>query len=85
MEIYLYYSIILIMEKTIKVNDKNITIKRFDEESDDVYDYRLNYINNNINPDNIKKILNNSKILANIKFKMCRYEPKIYNTLKKFI
>jgi len=71
--------------ETIKINDKTITIKRFEDEADDVYSYRLNYINNNINNNNIKKIIKNSKILENMKFKMCRYEPKIYHSLKKFI
>ena len=39
----------------------------------------------NIEIDTLKKLIINSKIIANIKFKKCRYEPKIYNSLKQYI
>ena len=64
-------------------------IARFDTESNIVYNYRVNYINSNINRINetltLKDLIKNSKILANIKFKKCKYDPKIYNNLKKFL
>ena len=73
------------MEKTININDKNIKIYRSIDESNTIYDYRYNYIKNNIETDTLKKLIINSKIIANIKFKKCRYEPKIYNLLKQYI
>ena len=57
------------MESTIVVDDKEITIPRFDSESNQVYNYRINYIkDNNNNTTKISDLIKNSKILANIKF-----------------
>ena len=68
---------------------ENIIVARFDSESDTVYNYRVNYINNNINNNINNKsmihLIKNSKILANIKFKKCKYDPKIYNSMKDFL
>jgi hypothetical protein len=73
------------MEKTIKVDEKDVTIFRSIDESNKIYNYRYNYIKDNIETEKLKKLIINSKIITNIKFKKCRYEPKIYNLLKKFI
>ena len=67
---------------------KNLQIARFDDESDTVFNYRKNYITkeyNIINNNNLETLVKNSKILANMKFKNCKYPPKIYHMLKKFI
>ena len=64
---------------------ENLQIQRFDDESDTVYNYRKNYITKEYNNNNLETLIKNSKILANIKFKNCKYPPKIYNMLKKFI
>lgn len=64
---------------------ENIIVARFDSESDTVYNYRVNYINNNINNISMIHLIKNSKILANIKFKKCKYDPKIYNSMKDFL
>ena len=61
------------------------SIPRFDDESDEVYIYRLNYVKNEYNNLELKILIKNSKILANMKFKNCKYHPKIYKNLKKFI
>lgn len=73
------------MEKTINVDGKNIKIYRSIDESDTIYNYRYDYIKNNINTDTLKRLIINSKIITNIKFKKCRYEPKIYNSLKQYV
>lgn len=74
------------MESTIVIDDKEITIPRFDSESNQVYNYRINYIkNNNSNTTKVSDLIKNSKILANIKFKKCRYDAKIYHSLKQYI
>lgn len=64
---------------------KDIIIPRFEDESDLIYNYRLDYIRKEYDNLNLKVLIKNSKILANMKFKNCRYNPKIYNSLKKFI
>jgi len=66
---------------------ENLQITRFDDESDIVYNYRKNYITKeyHIMNNNLETLIKNSKILANMKFKNCKYPPKIYHMLKKFI
>ena len=59
---------------------------RLESESNIVYEYRIKYIDNNINKDmELRDVIRYSKMLANIKFKKCQYDPKIYNTLKLFL
>lgn len=60
-------------------------IKKIKGESHIIYSFRYNYIKKNINEDKFLNLEKNSKILANIKFKKCRYESKIYNKLKHFL
>ena len=65
-------------------------IPRLEDESETIFCYRINYIEKNYKiTDSSNTILCNlivqSKILANIKFKKCVYEMKIYNTLKEFL
>ena len=62
-----------------------LNVQRFDDESDEVYNYRVNYIKKEYDNLELKILIKNSKILANMKFKNCRYPPKIFNNLKKFI
>ena len=68
---------------------EQINIQKFDTESNSMYIYRLNYINcilqKNIPTTNMYDIIKNSKILANMKFKKCKYDPKIYNQLKEYL
>jgi hypothetical protein len=64
---------------------KDTIIPKFEDESDLIYNYRLDYIRKEYDNLNLKVLIKNSKILANMKFKNCRYHPKIYNSLKKFI
>lgn len=61
------------------------SIPRFEDESETIYRYRCEYIMKNKDKMDIKQLIINSKILANIKFKKCKYEQKIYNELKQFI
>lgn len=65
----------------------DLNIHRFDNESNIVYNFRKDFIINNINKlsDDYNTMVRYSKILANIKFKGCVYDPIIYNKLKTFI
>jgi len=58
-------------------------VPRLESESDTIYNYRIEYIEKkyNIN-NNLRDIIKESKIIANIKFKKCQYDIKIHNSLK---
>jgi hypothetical protein len=62
-------------------------IHRYDNESNKVYNFRKDFIINNINKlsDDYNTMVRYSKILANIKFKKCSYDESIYNKLKEFL
>ena len=73
------------MGKTINIDGKKVTIFRLIDESNTIYEYRYNYIKENLSTYTLKKLIINSKIIANIKFKKCRYEAEIFNSFKSFI
>jgi hypothetical protein len=62
-------------------------IHRFENESNTIYNFRKNFIINNINKlsDDYNTMVRYSKILANIKFKNCSYDITIYNKLKAYL
>jgi hypothetical protein len=62
-------------------------IHRYDNESNKVYNFRKDFIVNNINKvsDDYSTMVRYSKILANIKFKGCSYNETIYQKLKAFL
>ncbi len=62
-------------------------IHRYDNESNKVYNFRKDFIINNINKVSYdySTIVRYSKILANIKFKGCSYDETIYQKLKEFL
>ncbi len=65
-------------------------IYRYDNESDMVYNYRKTFILNNYEQFSkegidINNVIKYSKILANIKFKKCKYDTIIYNKLKDYL
>lgn len=58
------------------------------DESNTVYNYRVDFCEKfkKKNSDcSDKQIIIYSKMLANIKFKGCRYDSKIYNKLKSYL
>jgi hypothetical protein len=63
-------------------------INKFDDESNNVYNYRITFCEK-YSSDNQdikdKEVIKYSKIAANIKFRKCRYDPFIYNKVKKYI
>ncbi len=68
----------------------DISIYRYENESDTIYNYRKSFILNNYeefnkNGTDINTVIKYSKILANIKFKQCKYDLTIYNKLKEYI
>ncbi len=62
-------------------------IHRYDNESNKVYNFRKDFIINNINKvsDDYSTMVRYSKILVNIKFKGCSYDENIYQKLKEFL
>jgi len=58
---------------------------RFEDESDTVYNYRLEFIKRYTFETDINVVIKYSKIAANIKFKNCKYDSIIYNKLKEYI
>ena len=59
-------------------------IYRFENESETIYNYRKEFIINNKDKFDTNTLIKYSKILANIKFKHCKYDSKIYNVLKEY-
>ncbi len=55
------------------------------DESDTVYNYRLQFIEKIKDKFDNNQLIIYSKIAANMKFKNMRYDSKIYNLLKDFI
>tara|TARA_Y100000590_G_scaffold462398_1_gene626410 strand:- start:1104 stop:1301 length:198 start_codon:yes stop_codon:yes gene_type:complete len=65
-----------------------MTIAKLDDESNNVYNFRVDFINSfSIDYPNLteKDYIKYSKIAANIKFKECRYDSINYNKIKKYI
>jgi len=63
-------------------------VYRFDDESNSIYKFRLDFINkysHDFPETKEKDLIKYSKIVANIKYKKCKYEPKIYHSFKKYL
>lgn len=63
-------------------------MEQFIDESNSTYKYRQDFVNkykNDFPEEKYYTIIKYSKILANIKFKNCRYDPKTYNKLKIYL
>ncbi len=57
-------------------------ITKYDNESNMIYNYRVKFIENY---ESSKDAIKYSKILANIKFRGCKYDETIYNKLKEYL
>ena len=67
----------------------SIHIHRFENESNIVYNFRKDLIINNMDKiikdgKDITDVIKYSKIMANIKFKNCKYDQKIIDVLYKY-
>jgi hypothetical protein len=60
-------------------------IQKLENESNLIYLYRKTFIENCTEFTDMRDLIKYSKILANIKFKKCKYEPKIYNSVKEYL
>lgn len=58
---------------------------KHDTESNVIYNYRKNFIENYKTNEDINTVIKYSKILANIKFKGCTYDESIYQKLKEYV
>lgn len=60
---------------------------RLEDESEKIYDYRINFIKKYSKNKDVKEkdVIKFSKIAANIKFKKCKYDPFIYNKIKNYL
>lgn len=62
-----------------------MSIPKLENESNLIYLYRKTFIQNCTEFTEMRDLIKYSKILANIKFKKCKYEPKIYNSVKEYL
>jgi hypothetical protein len=65
-------------------------IYRFENESNTIYNYRTQFIIDNKDKlisegIDYNTVIKYSKILANIKFKKCKYDSQIFNKIKQYI
>ena len=67
----------------------SVHIHKFENESDIVYNFRKDIVINNMDKiikdgKDINDVIKYSKIIANIKFKNCKYDQKIMDILDKY-
>lgn len=68
----------------VKFNDKEYILFKFISESEFIYQQRINFIQNKLTKLSWKEAEKLSKIWYNIKWKKCKYNPKIYYMLQKY-
>jgi len=68
----------------IEFNTNKCVLHQFDSESNSIFKQRIKFIQENLTKMKWKEAVKMSKIWSNIKFKKCRYHPKIYYSIKKF-
>lgn len=69
-----------IQEKIIEHNLDFYTLKQDLYESDEIFQFRINYIIKNLNNDTFNNLVKKSRLLANIEFWGCKYSDHILNT-----
>ena len=68
------------------INNTKFTVSRFDNESNKVFNERVEFIKKVFNDTkNIKEAINLSKIWLNYTYNKCRYQPNIFYKLKKYL
>jgi len=68
------------------IDDTKFTVSRFDNESNKVFNERVEFIKKVFNDTkNIKESINLSKIWLNYTYNQCRYQPNIFYKLKKYL
>ena len=73
------------MEQEITYNDKLYKLTRFNSESLNRFNSRIDFINKLSNHKLIwKDAVKYSKIWSNIKYKQCKYNQKVYYKVKKY-
>ena len=70
----------------INIDDNKIFVDRFDNESNKVFDERIDFIKKVYqNTKNSKEAINLSKIWVNYKYNGCRYQPSVFQKIKKYL
>jgi hypothetical protein len=66
--------------------DKNESIVKFFNESDEVFNSRIELLRK-LEKEEVpyKDALKLTKIYINVKYKKCKYNPQLYHAIKKFI
>jgi hypothetical protein len=66
--------------------DKNETIVKFFNESDEIFNSRIELLQK-LEKENVpyKDALKLTKIYINVKYKKCKYSPQLYHLIKKYI
>ena len=70
----------------ININGDKFFVYRFDNESDKVFNERLDFIKKVYNDNKkSKEAINLSKIWLNYKYNNCKYQPSVYYKIKKYL
>lgn len=68
----------------MKFDEKSL--ERMDGESDKIFNERVEFINSVLSDNKeLKEALNLSKIWMNYKYNNCRYQPEVFNKIKKYL
>lgn len=70
----------------LNINNENFIVDKFDDESDKIYNERIDFVKKVYNDTkNFKEAINLSKIWLNFIYRDCRYNPEVYKKLNKYI
>ena len=68
----------------MKLDEKSL--ERMDGESDKIFNERVEFIKSVLSDNKeLKEALNLSKIWMNYKYNSCRYQPEVFNKIKKYL
>tara|TARA_B100001093_G_scaffold518590_1_gene603986 strand:- start:4917 stop:5126 length:210 start_codon:yes stop_codon:yes gene_type:complete len=68
----------------MKLDEKSL--ERMDGESDKIFNGRVEFIKSVLSDNKeLKEALNLSKIWMNYKYNNCRYQPEVFNKIKKYL
>lgn len=84
-----YYNKIISMETqtiNIKYLDKNEIVVKFFSESDEIFKDRLDLLKKlELEKTPFKDALKLTKVYTNVKYKNCKYNSQLYNSIKNYL
>ena len=70
----------------LNIEDTNISVYRFENESNKVFNERLEFIKKvYLDTHNSKEAINLSKIWLNYTYNRCKYQPSVFYKIKKYL